>query len=181
MTCFWVFGSLHFTASGCRLADFIAEGLVLSALSESVEFLLTSVCRAFQIILWHCLDTEMSATGRQTAGLVSTLRWSYRFFWNALGAYVNLDSDGIYELMTIPDVLGLHFRLPGVAVIKVLLGQDSRSVRVLVPDPRVNDRGFHDVTLVDMSDTAGPDVSVANLSLLRLQWPVSIVNSLSWL
>ena len=81
--------------------------------------------------------------------------------------------------MTVPDVLGLYFRLPGAAVVKVLLGRDSRSVRALVPDPRVNDRGFHEVTLVDMGDTAGPDVSVADLSLLRLQWPVSIVNSLS--
>ena len=45
----------------------------------------------------------------------------------------------------------------------------------------MNDRGFHEVTLVDMGDTAGPDVSVADISLLRLQWPVSIVNSLSWL
>ena len=83
--------------------------------------------------------------------------------------------------MTAPDVLGLYFRLPRAAVVKVLLGRDSRSVRALVPDPRVNDRGFHEVTLVDMGDTAGPDVSVADLSLLRLQWPVSMVNSLSWL
>ena len=60
-------GSLHFTASGCRLADFIAEGLVLCALRKSVEFLLTSVCQAFQIILWHCLDTEMAAGGDRPA------------------------------------------------------------------------------------------------------------------
>ena len=83
--------------------------------------------------------------------------------------------------MTVPDVLGLYFRLPGAAVVKVLLGRDSRSAGALVPDPRVNDRGFHEVTLVDMGDTAGPDVSVADISLLRRQWPVSIVNSLSWL
>ena len=67
--------------------------------------------------------------------------------------------------MTVPDVLGLHFRLPGAAVVEVLPGRDSRSVRALVPDPRVNDRGFHEVTLVDMGDTAGPDVSVADLFL----------------
>ena len=73
--------------------------------------------------------------------------------------------------MTVPDVLGLYFRLPRVAVVKILLGWD----------PRVNDRGFHEVMLVDMGDTAGTDVSVADLSLLQLQWPVSIVNSLSWL
>ena len=32
-----VTGSFHFTASGCRLADFIAEGLALCASCESVE------------------------------------------------------------------------------------------------------------------------------------------------
>ena len=92
-----------------------------------------------------------------------------------------LDSDGVYELMTVPDVLGLHSRLPGAAVVKVLLGRDSGSVRALVPDPQVNDRGFHEVTLVDMGDTTGPDVSVVDLSLLRLQWPLLIANSLAWL
>ena len=54
-----VTGSLHFSASGCRLADFIAEGLVLCASRDSAEFLLTIVCRALRIFLWHCSDTEM--------------------------------------------------------------------------------------------------------------------------
>ena len=94
-------------------------------------------------------------------------------------AYVDLDSDGVCELTTVPDVLGLHARWPGVAVVKVLPLRDAHSVRALVPDPRVNDRGFHQVMLVDMGDTAGPDVSVADLSLLRLQWPVPIINNLS--
>ena len=31
------------------------------------------------------------------------------------------------------------------------------------------DRGFHEIILVDMGDTSGPDVSIADLSLLRLQ------------
>ena len=56
--------SLHFAASGCCLADFIAEGLVLCASRDSAESLLTSVCGALRIFLWHCSDTEM-ATGRQ--------------------------------------------------------------------------------------------------------------------
>ena len=37
--------------------------------------------------------------------------------WNATEAYVNLDSDGVYELKTVPDVLGLHARRPGAAVV----------------------------------------------------------------
>ena len=41
------------------------------------------------------------------------------------------------------------------------------------------DRGFHEVTLLDMGDIAGPDVSIADLSLLRLQWPVPVVSSMA--
>ena len=62
--------------------------------------------------------------------------------WNSPEAYVNL----AYELKTVPDVLGLHAQQPGAAVIKVLLGRDSRSVQALVPDVKVLDRGFHEVT-----------------------------------
>ena len=91
-------------------------------------------------------------------------------------AYVNFDSDGAYKLKTVPDVLGLHARQPGADVIKVLLGRDSQSVRALVPDVKVRDRGFHEVTLLDISNIAGPDVSIADLSLLHLQWPVPVVS-----
>ena len=45
--------------------------------------------------------------------------------WNSPEAYVNLNSDGVYELKTVLDVLGLHARRPGAAVVKVLLGCDS--------------------------------------------------------
>ena len=63
----------------------------------------------------------------------------------------------------------------------MLLGRDSRSVRALVPDVKVRDRRFHDVTLLDMSDIAGPDVSIADLSLLHLQWPVPVVSGMAQL
>ena len=45
-------------------------------------------------------------------------------------------------------------------MVRVLQGRDARSVRALIPDPRV-----------DMEDTAELAVSEADLSLLRLQWP----------
>ena len=60
--------------------------------------------------------------------------------WHAPEAYVNLDSR-VYELKTVPDVLGLHAKRP--AIVKVLLRRDSSSVRALVPDARVIDRGFY--------------------------------------
>ena len=97
--------------------------------------------------------------------------------WNAPEVYVTLDSDGIYELKTtyVLGVLGLHARRPGAEVVKVLSERDSWSVRVLVPDVKVLDRGFHDATLLDMGDVEGPDVPMADLSLLHLQWPLPVV------
>ena len=86
---------------------------------DSAEFLLAIVCRVFRILLWHCSDTEMATDGdRQTDD-----RYVVNFYvelqvpWNAPEAYVNLDSDGVNELQTVPDVLGLHSQGPGVAVV----------------------------------------------------------------
>ena len=95
--------------------------------------------------------------------------------WNAPEAYVQLDSVGVVDLYTVPDVLGLTGRRPEVDVVRVLRGLDERSVRALIPDPRVLDRGFHGVTIVDMEDSAEPAVSEDDLSLLRLQWPVTVL------
>ena len=97
--------------------------------------------------------------------------------WNAPEAFVNMGSAGLHELNTesILDVLGPRARHPRVAVIRVITGLDSRSVRALVPDGKVLDRGYHDVTLVDMNHVDGPEVPVAELDTLRLMWPVSVV------
>ena len=54
-------------------------------------------------------------------------------------------------------------------------------MRALIPDPRVLERGFHDVTIVDMGDSPEPSVSLDDLSLLRLQWPVTVLRSMVWL
>ena len=128
-------------------------------------------------VLWRHRKAEMATcTGSDSPAAVQL-----QVSWNAPEAYVTLDSDGTYELKTVPDVLGLHARQPGAEVIKVLLGRDSRSVRALVPDVKVLEWGFHDVTLLDMGDITGPDVSMAELSLLRMQWPVPVVSSMAHL
>ena len=62
---------------------------------------------------------------------------------------------------------------------KVMPGRHHGSVRVLVPDEKAKDRGFHDVTLIDMANADGPYVPVSNLSLLHRQWPVSVVNGMA--
>ena len=98
--------------------------------------------------------------------------------WNAPEVYVQLHSDGVFDLDTI---LGLCGRRPDATVVRVLQGRDARSVRALIPDPRILERGFHDVTIVDMEDTAEPAISQADLSRLRLQWPVTVVQNMTWL
>ena len=67
--------------------------------------------------------------------------------WNAPEVFVNMDSLGLHELDTesMPDAFGLRARQPGAAIIRVMTVRDSRSVRALVPDRKVLDRGFHDV------------------------------------
>ena len=89
--------------------------------------------------------------------------------WNAPEAVVHLHLDGVvdFDLDTVPDVLGLAGRRPEAAVIRVLQGRDQRSMHALIPDPRVEERGFHDVTIVDMGDLSEPLLSLDDLSQLR--------------
>ena len=81
----------------------------------------------------------------------------------------------------VPDVLGLTGRRPEAVVIRVLQGRDKRSVRVLILDLCVKERGFHDVTIVDMGDWPEPSLSLDDLSQRRLQWPVTVLRSMVWL
>ena len=67
----------------------------------------------------------------------------------------------------IQDVFGLCDRRPDAAGVRVMLGRDERSVRVLVPDLRVLENGFHDATIIDMGDMAEPAVSENDLSLVQ--------------
>ena len=76
---------------------------------------------------------------------------------------------------------GLTGQRSEAAVVRVLQGRDERSVRALIPDPRVLERGFHDLTIVDMEDLPEPSVSHDELSLLRLQWPVTVLRNMVWL
>ena len=85
------------------------------------------------------------------------------------------------DLDTVLDVLGLTGWRPEAAVVWVLQGRDEWSVRALIPDPRVMERGFHDVTIVDMGDLPEPSLSLDDLSQLRLQWPVTVLRSMVWL
>ena len=92
-----------------------------------------------------------------------------------------LDSPGVFELDTtvIPDVLGFCARDHDAAPVRVMRGRTDDSVRVLIPDAKELDPGFHDVTLLDMADAVKPIVPVGDLGLLRRQWPVAVLSSMS--
>ena len=71
------------------------------------------------------------------------------------------------------DVLGLRARQPRGAVIHVMTGWDIRL------DGKLLDRGYHDVTLVDMNHVDGPEVPVVELDTLRLMWLVPVFSGMS--
>ena len=78
----------------------------------------------------------------------------------------------------VPDVLGLRTRNADAKPVRDLQGMALECVRVLILDANVVDGGFH-ITLVNMADVVGPTVPVGDLSLLRRQWPVSVVSGMS--
>ena len=103
--------------------------------------------------------------------------------WDAPEAVVDLHSDILMDLEIVPDVIGLTGRRPEAAVCRILQGRDARSVRVLVPDSRGLERNFHDVTwdIVDMGDLPEVSVSLDDLSMIRRQWPATVLRHMVWL
>ena len=122
------------------------------------------------------MATDSAATTGGRAGIAFDVELVVP--WDAPEAAVDLHSNGVVELDTVPDVLGLTGRRPGATVVRVLQGRD---VRALVPDPRVLERDFHDATIVDMGDLPEPSVSMDELSLLRRQWPATVLRNMVWL
>ena len=49
-----------------------------------------------------------------------------------------------------------------------------------MPDARGLDKGFHDVTIVDMDDEREPTVTPADMTRLRELWPPEIFNHMRW-
>ena len=82
-----------------------------------------------------------------------------------------LESPGVVKLDTsvVPDVLGLRAFYDDAESVWVLPGRAQNSVRVLVPDARVQAQGFHDMKLQDMTNVTGPAVSTVEMCDLRPQ------------
>ena len=101
--------------------------------------------------------------------------------WNTPEAVVDIQSEGVVPLGSVPDVVGLVCRRPDPTGSCILCGRDVRSIRVLVPDARGLDHNFHNVTIVVMGDEPEVSVSLPELSALREQWPPAVFRHMVWL
>ena len=127
--------------------------------------------RQVSVTLVMATDSAPAAEGR--AGI--TFGVELVVPWDVPEAVVDLHSDGVMDLDTVLDVIGLTGRRSGAAVCQILQGRDVRSVRALVPDSRGLGRDFHDVTIVDMGDYLNCQC------LLRRQWPPTVLRHMVWL
>ena len=151
-----VTGSLLFYAPVCCLADNCAAEVSSWVLFGGTDCSWLAVCGLFLrrvSVTWVMATDSAAATGGR-AGIMFDVELVVP--WDAPEAVVDLHLDGVVKLDMVPDVLGLQ-------------GRDVQSVRALVPDPRMLELGFHDVTIVDMGDLPEPSVSMDELSFLRRQ------------
>ena len=97
--------------------------------------------------------------------------------WDAPEAVIDINSADLVSLGSFPDKVGLFGRRMDA---RIMAGRDSRSVRFVVPDGRVVDRGYHDVTVVDMEEEREPMVVLSNMTRLRELWPVEVFDHMKW-
>ena len=100
--------------------------------------------------------------------------------WDAPEAVVDINSTDLISLGSFPDKVGLFGRRKEAAVSRIMAGRDSRSVRFVVPDGRIVDRGYHDVTVVDMEEEREPMVVLSDMTRLRELWPVEVFDHMKW-
>ena len=100
--------------------------------------------------------------------------------WDAPEAVIDIESSDLVSLGSFPDKVGLFGRRKDAAVSRIMAGRDSRSVRFVVPDGRVVDRGYHDVTVVDMEEEREPMVVMNDMTRLRELWPVEVFDHMKW-
>ena len=98
--------------------------------------------------------------------------------WDAPEAVIDINFIDLISLGSFPDKVGLFGRRKEAAVSRIIAGRDSRSVRFVVPDGRVVDRGYHDVTVMDMEEEREPMVVLSDMTRLRELWPVEVFDTL---
>ena len=118
-----------------------------------------------RVSVYWTVATEGAALVENRAGIMFGVELYVP--WDAPEAVVDIHSEGVVPLGSIPDVIGITGRRPDAAECHILQCRDVRSVRVLVPDSCGLDQNFHDVTFVDMGDVTESSVSIPELSLFR--------------
>ena len=98
--------------------------------------------------------------------------------WDAPEAVVDMNSKDLISLGPFPDKVGLVGRRKDAAMSRIVRGRDCRSVRFVVPDVHLVDRGFHDVTVVDMGDDREPTIVLQDMTRLRELWPVEVFDQM---
>ena len=100
--------------------------------------------------------------------------------WDAPEAVVDMNSPDLISLGPFPDKVGLFGRRKEAAMSRIMKGRDCRSVRFVVPDGRLVDRGYHDVTVVDMEEEREPTIVLQDMTRLRELWPVEVLDHMKW-
>ena len=126
-----VTGSLLFNAPVCRLAVYCAAGFSSCVFIGGCDSIWLAVFGLF--FRRVSVDFVMATDGDATAGARSGIIFGVTLDvpWNAPEAIVHLHSDGVVDLDTVPDVLGLTGRRLEPAVVRVMQGRDDQSVRAL--------------------------------------------------
>ena len=124
-----VTGSLLFYAPVCCLADCCATEISSRVLFGGTDCTWLAVCVLFfrrVSVTWIMATDSAAATGGR-AGITFDVELVVP--WDTPEAVVDLHSDGVVELDTVPDVICLIGRRPGAAVVRILQGWDVLSVR----------------------------------------------------
>ena len=100
--------------------------------------------------------------------------------WDAPEVVIDIDSSDLVCLGSLPDKVGLFGQRKDTAVSRIIAGRDNRSVRFLVPDGRVVDRGYQNVTVVDMDEERELMVVLNDMTRLRELWPVEVFDHMKW-
>ena len=123
-----VTGSLLFYAPVCCLAVCCAAEFSSWVLfsGTDVSGLLDVNYFFWQVSVTLVMATDSAAAAGGRAGIAFGVELLVP--WDAPEAVVDLHSDGVIDLETVLDVIGLTGRRPGAAVCRILQGRDVRSV-----------------------------------------------------
>ena len=134
------------------------------------------------LLLKHAAGGTMDADGFSIVDNRAGVTFGVELYvpWDEPEMAIDLSSSGTVPLRNVPDVFGMSGRRDSATESCIMQGRDARSVQVLVPDCRGLDQNFHDVTVVDMGDLPGSQVSIPELSELARRWPPAVITHMRW-